>query len=237
MRWAWCLLLFWTNLVAAESLKIAVASNFKGPLQTVIKEFEQHYNTQVLVSSASSGVLFQQIIHGAPFDVFLSADEYRPAKLIEQGYAVAASKQVYAIGELVFYSPTQGITLAQLAQQRDITIAVANSKHAPYGIATKAYLDKFIGPLQGKQITTNNIAQTFQVVHSGNAKAGFVALSHVIAQGVPEANYQRLATTEANISQYAVVLANSKNQEKAQQLLTYLRSEPVRLHLASLGYQ
>lgn len=228
--------LFAAGTADAQPLRIAVASNFKAPLQQVVSEFEKIYQIKVSLSSASSGVLYQQISHGAPFDLFLSADEYRPSKLIEYGLAIAASKRVYAIGELAFYSPNQYTSLSQLNNDETLVLAIANGKHAPYGIATQAYLEKYFETLSVKTVTTNNIAQTFQVVHSGNAKAGFVALSHLLAHNVAKSDYQILNTKESSIAQYAVVISASRQQDKAQQFLSYLSSVSVQQQLSRWGY-
>ncbi|WP_372768640.1 molybdate ABC transporter substrate-binding protein [Pseudoalteromonas sp.] len=229
--------LFVSGTANAQPLRIAVASNFKAPLQQVISGFEKSFNVEVSLSSASSGVLFQQIIHGAPFDLFLSADEEKVDLLLTKGIAVENSKQIYAIGELVFYSPGNTVSLSTLNEQEHLTIAVANSKHAPYGIATQAYINKFIKPLKVRKITTNNIAQTFQVVDTGNAEAGFVSLSHVRLKGIDEHFYERLDVVEAKIPQAGVIIARSKQQQQALALLNYLNSAPVKQQLAEFGYR
>lgn len=230
-------LLSFSDAVFAQPLRIAVASNFKAPLEQVISDFSHSNNIEVSLSSASSGVLYQQIIHGAPFDLFLSADEHKADLLLAEGIAVANSKQIYAVGELVFYTPQNTVSLATLDRRQQLTLAVANEKHAPYGIATQAYLSKFVKSLKARKITTNNIAQTFQVVHSGNAEAGFVALSHVKLTGVNERYYERIDALEAKIPQAGVVIARSSKQRQAIALLDYLNSASVKQQLAEFGYR
>ena len=90
--------------VASEELLIAVASNFSGPMAELAKRFEAQTGHNIQVAYGSSGRLFAQIRSGAPFQVFLSADQDKPARLAELGLADSASRFTYASGELVLWS-------------------------------------------------------------------------------------------------------------------------------------
>ena len=82
----------WVAASAAQ-LKVAVAANFKPTLETLAKTFEQETGHRLLISAASSGVLYNQIVYGAPFDVFLSADVERPIRLEAQGLTPPTARQ------------------------------------------------------------------------------------------------------------------------------------------------
>lgn len=95
-----------TSLQApAEDLNIAVAANFLGTLQKLAPMYQQASGNRLLPSSGSSGQLYTQIKQGAPFDVLLSADSERPARLEAEGFGVPGSRFTYAVGTLVLWSP------------------------------------------------------------------------------------------------------------------------------------
>lgn len=221
----------------ATPLRIAVASNFKLPLNEIVSQYQQNTNKKVTVSSASSGILYQQIKAGAPFDVFLSADVNRPTMLVDENLAIAQSMYVYAQGQLVFYSPKQKIKLAQL-NKSDNKLVIANPLHAPYGVAAKNVLNEILKtPFKGTYITGNNIASAFQIVHSGNAPAGLVSMSHIVSTGVNQEDYVLLNNENAYIPQSAVILTRSKKLTESKNFITYLKSEEAKNIIKQYGYQ
>ena len=136
--------LFAFPLASAESLTIAVASNFRVPAEQIVASFERATGHEVRISSASTGKLYAQIISGAPFDVLLAADSDRPRLLEESGIGIHGSRQTYAIGGLVLWSRDPANTgadcrglLNDLGARR---LAIANPKTAPYGIAARQFL-------------------------------------------------------------------------------------------------
>ena len=221
----------------ATPLRIAVASNFKLPLNEIVSQYQQNTNKKVTVSSASSGILYQQIKAGAPFDVFLSADVNRPTMLVDENLAIAQSMYVYAQGQLVFYSPKQKIKLAQL-NKSDNKLVIANPLHAPYGVAAKNVLNEILKtPFKGTYITGNNIASAFQIVHSGNAPAGLVSMSHIVSTGVNQEDYVLLNNENAYIPQAAVILTRSKKLKESKNFRTFLKSEEAKNIIKQYGYQ
>ncbi|SFC16682.1 molybdate ABC transporter substrate-binding protein [Pseudoalteromonas denitrificans] len=226
----------------ATPLRVAVASNFKLPLSEIINQYQENTGNEVSISSASSGILYQQIKAGAPYDVFLSADELRPDLLIKNDLAYENSKVIYAVGILAFYSPNKKVILNELKQSDNdkIKISIANPLHAPYGLAAKNILQELfqnIEVFKGTFITSNNIASTFQIVHSGNAPAGFVALSHIISTKVPRQDYQILSSDKAKVPQAAVILKRSKDKAAAKKFLTYLSSPEAIHQIIGYGYE
>lgn len=221
----------------ATPLRIAVASNFKLPLNKIVSQYQKSTNQKVTVSSASSGILYQQIKAGAPFDVFLSADENRPTMLVNEGLALKQSIYVYARGQLVFYSPNQQMKLAQVNKANN-KLVIANPLHAPYGVAAKNVLNDILKtPFKGTYITSSNIASAFQIVHSGNAPAGLVSLSHIVSTEVNQNDYVLLNNDNAYIPQAAVILARTKKMSQSKQFMTYLKSKEVQNIIKQYGYQ
>jgi molybdate transport system substrate-binding protein len=218
----------------AEELNVAVAANFLGTLQRLAPLFEKATGHKLVPSPGSSGQIYAQIQRGAPYDVFLSADSDRPAKLEAEGLAVKGSRFTYAIGRLVLWSPKPSVVDAKgevLKKPQLGFVSLADPKTAPYGAAAEQALTalKLLEPLRAasKLVYGESIAQAQQFVISGHAELGFVALSQVTdAAGkvsgshwlVPDALYKRL-------DQDAVVLSGSSKKSLAQQFLGWLRTD------------
>jgi len=169
---------------ASEKLTIAAASDLRYALDEVVSLFQQQQpTTAVRLIYGSSGKLSNQVRHGAPFDVFFSADIQFPEQLYAEGHAVTAP-ELYALGRLVLWSPHQnmsGITLNQLATLPLRRLAIAQPAHAPYGQRAKEALQA-AGVWQGiepKLVYGENIAQTAQMAQSGAADMAIIALSLV----------------------------------------------------------
>jgi len=225
----------------AEDLLVAVAANFVQPMEQLSADFAQRSGYSIKVSSGSSGNFVKQIENGAPFALFLSADEERPAKLEQEGNAVAGTRYTYAIGRLVLWSRKPGLIAndpAQALTGEDVRhIAIANPDVAPYGRAAMQTLQRLglWDEIRPKLVRGEDIAQTFQWVDTGNAELGFVALSQVVKT---EDGSRWLVPTELYqpIRQQAVLLKAGQNNPAAQAFLTYLRSEPARSIITSFGY-
>nr|VFK62724.1 MAG: molybdenum ABC transporter, molybdate-binding protein [Candidatus Kentron sp. UNK]VFK70584.1 MAG: molybdenum ABC transporter, molybdate-binding protein [Candidatus Kentron sp. UNK] len=176
-------------LSAEGSVHIAVASNFAPTLRSLMTSFRLQSPYGFKISTASTGKLFAQIRHGAPFDIFLSADAERPKRLIAKGDAIAESLFTYAIGRLALWQPA-GAQIAKDSEILGVTItrlAVANPKTAPYGKAAEETL-RALGLWQtwrARLVRGENIGQTYQFVASGAVDAGLVALSQILARNKP----------------------------------------------------
>ncbi len=227
---------------AAETIRIAVASNFTAAAREIVSRFEQSSGHQVKVSYGSSGKLYAQIEHGAPFDLLLAADTVRPINAEREGYAVADSRFIYAKGKLVLWSPKPGLYSdgeAYLRQRQFQRLAIANPKTAPYGTAAQQVL-KYLGvwdPTSKNIIRGDSIAQTFQFVATGNASAGLIAMAQLKSwqhqQGslwlIPDHYY-------APIEQSAILLSHGASNPAARQFLSYLNSDKVRSLIEDYGY-
>ena len=230
-----------TTPVHAELATVAVASNFSTPMQTLITRFEQQSGHRIRVAFGSSGKLYAQIEHGAPFDVFLSADTGKPQALIAAGNADANNRFTYAIGRLVLWSgPNGDDSHAMLSNRQFRKLAIANPHLAPYGTAAIQTLQQFALYEAVKQqlVIGENIAQTYQFIATGNAQLGFVAMAQIIDNGavpagawpVPEALY-------SPIKQDAVLLKHGENNVAARALLDYLRSPAAGVIIEQFGYR
>ena len=227
----------------AGQASVAVASNFAAPMKQLATQFEQATGHTLTISTGATGKFYAQIKNGAPFDVFLAADDETPARLMREGDAVM--RQTYAIGRLVLWSERPGYVTGNedvLRQNRFQRLAIANPKHAPYGAAAIEVLTrlKLAYSVQPKLVIGENIAQAYQFIASGNAELGFVALSQVTQDGKLTSGSAWLvpASLHAPIRQDAVLLKRGENNEAARALFDFLKSPAAALTLTrSFGYE
>ena len=229
--------------VQAEEVQVAVAANFTAPMQDIAALFAKDTGHTAALSFGSTGKFYAQITNGAPFDVFLSADDKTAARLVSEGKAVATSLMPYALGSLVLWSADESTVDAEgkvLASGNFAHLAIANPKLAPYGAAAMQTMDKLglTEKLQPKLVMGENIGQTYQFVHTGNAQLGFVALSQVMKDGkITKGSAWRVpAEMHTPIRQDAVVLERGKANPAAAALVTYLKSDAARAVIRSYGY-
>lgn len=233
-----------STIVASSStsnnpLRIAVASNFAPVLTELLKGFTEQTHIQTQIITAASGTLYQQIKHGAPYDVFLSADSIRPAKLVKENLAIPQSQITYAYGLLALWSANKNInSIDPLYNVKNTAtrLGIANPNYAPYGLAAKQLLVnlKLWDDVHKFLIQGININQTFVQVRSKSVPLGLVALSQLkINKLTGFAIPQNLYTP---IKQQLVILKRTHNLEDAEQLKTYLLSQQVQQQLPQFGY-
>ncbi len=228
----------------ADQVQVAVAANFTAPMQAIASAFEKDTGHSVQASYGATGQFYAQISNGAPFEVFLSADDSTPAKLEQEGLSVKGSRFTYAIGTLVLWSPKQGFVDDQgavLKKGEFKHLSIANPKAAPYGLAATQTLAKLglSDALKGKIVEGQNITQALQFVSTGNAELGFVALSQVYKDGqitsgsawmVPETMYEP-------IRQDALILKKGEANPAAKALVEYLRGPKAAEIIKAYGYK
>lgn len=226
--------------LAADEVRVAVATNFIEVMERLGEDFAAQSGHQIRISSGATGKLYAQIKNGAPFDVFLAADEHRPTLLDEEGVAIAGSRFTYALGKLVLWSPTADYIDADLRvlKKQDFRfLSIANPKTAPYGRAAQQVLEKqgYWAALRPKMVRGENIGQAYQYVYSRNAQLGFVAKSQVFKDGVfAEGSYWQVPEQLYDpIVQQAVLL---KDSAAARQLLDYIHSPAAARVIESYGY-
>lgn len=231
-----------TAVTMADTLTVAVASNFAGTLHHLAERFEKMGGHKIRISSASTGKLYAQIKNGAPFDVFLSADETHADLLVQAGRADASRTAIYARGKLVFISniASEGECRNALSDPRLKHLAIANPDTAPYGAAARQVMERLgvWNKLQAKLVLGENITQTLQFVTSTSANAGFVAKStlvgeHVVVRAcewaVPDALY-------SPINQKMVVLNRSKGGPAVSAFWRFMQSAEAAAIIRDSGY-
>ncbi len=226
-RTALLLLLLAGPLWANEPVRVAVAANFKHTLQQISVQFEARTGQRVTLSSASTGMLYSQIMHGAPFDIFFAADRETPEKLVATG-AAASDTFCYARGALVLAGGDG--TLAQLANPQ-LSLAIANPITAPYGVAAMQVLarEEFRPGHARKLVRGNNVVQAYQFWYSGAVNLALVprALAPDTATPIPQSWHQAL-------EQHAVVLTHN---DAVDAYLDWIRSDTVRSLITEAGYE
>ncbi|MGF1456867.1 MAG: molybdate ABC transporter substrate-binding protein [Alphaproteobacteria bacterium] len=229
---------------AREPVNVAVASNFLWTLRTLADRFRADTGYPVRISGGSTGKLFAQIQRGAPFDVFLSADEESPARLERLGQGVAGFRFPYALGRLVLWTGKPEVMGAMgpdtVGQGAFRILAMANPSLAPYGRAARQTLQslKVLPTLEGRIVFGESVGQTFALIALGNADLGFVARSQI--QSAPErlrrAAWLVPAALHEAIRQDALLLKRGLEKPGAVAFMDFLKSAPARALIGEAGY-
>ena len=227
----------------SEAVHVAVASNFLNPLKEIAKRYKQDTGNTLILISASTGKLYAQARHGAPFDILLAADAKRPALLEQEGVGVMGTRFTYAVGALVLWSSdaekVRGVeSLKQMAKGK---LAIANPKTAPYGRAAEQTLER-LGlwkKLRPFLVQGENVSQTLQFVATGNAGLGFVAKSQVEDPRfkLKGSRWEVPAEMHDPVSQQAILLKPGLANSAAKQFLQYLKGSAAREVMQSYGYR
>jgi molybdate transport system substrate-binding protein len=238
----------WSLLAAtsahADEALVAVAANFAGAVEAIGGAFAKDTGHTIQVTTGATGKLYAQIGEGAPFAVLLSADAKTPAKLEEEGKAVAGTRFTYAVGKLSLWSADPGRVgadpKAALIASDTLHVAIANPDLAPYGVAAREALTA-LGlweTIQPKIVMGENIGQTFSMVDSGAAQMGFVATSAVQAPGKEPkgSRYDVPQELFKPIRQDAVLLKAGEGNAAAIAFLDYLKGDKAKGIIASFGY-
>jgi len=235
---------FCASSAFADEVQVAVAANFTAPIQAIAKDFEKDTGHKLVASFGATGQFYTQIKNGAPFEVFLAADDTTPAKLESENESVKGSRFTYAVGTLALWSAKEGYVDDKghvLKDNKYEHLSIANPKAAPYGLAATQVLDKLglTDATQPKIVEGQSIAQAYQFVQTGNAELGFVALSQVYKDGKLTSGSAWIvpANLHEPIKQDAVILNKGKNSAAAKALMDYLKSPKAAAMIKSYGYQ
>ena len=234
---------------AQTLLRVAAAADLEPVLPPILKQFEVATGIHVEATYQASASLTTQILNGAPFDVFLSADMGYPDRLVRAGLADSGGSKNsggpvnYADGTLVLWArkdstlPPPSLDLLRNPGLR--RLAIANPDRAPYGRAAVAALMnlKLYDALHARLVTAENIAQAAQFVDSGNADAGLISLTSALTPRLSSTGhyFEIPRNLYPSIEQGAVVISRSKQRSAACKFLNYLRSGPVQAQLARAG--
>ena len=247
IRW---LILVWAIAISAcnggvqkqDSITIATSANMQFAMKAIANNFTNSTGLKTNVILGSSGKLTAQIIEGAPYDIFVSADLKYPEMIQEQGFSDSAP-EIYALGQLVLWSSTLDTipSLDQIATMEIEHIAIANPVTAPYGQAAIEVLQNLgvYSRIKDKLVFGESIAQTNQFISSGAAEIGFTAKSVVLS---PEINIEGHWLTippeyYKPIAQGAIIIErNQSNKKEIKSFYDYLFNQEAKQILKDFGY-
>ncbi|NMZ07550.1 molybdate ABC transporter substrate-binding protein [Pseudomonas proteolytica] len=236
--------LFTLGSAQADEVQVAVAANFTAPIQAIAADFEKDTGHTLVAAYGATGQFYTQIKNGAPFEVFLSADDTTPQKLESEGDTVKGSRFTYAVGTLALWSAKEGYVDAEgavLKKNEYQHLSIANPKAAPYGLAATQVLAKLglTEQVKSKLVEGQNITQAYQFVSTGNAELGFVALSQIYKDGKVSSGSAWIVPGEMHdpIKQDAVILNKGKDNPAAKALVDYLKGPKAAAVIKSYGYQ
>lgn len=236
------LILFSPHLAAKnETVYIAAASNFAITAQKLISHYPAPTHLKFKLSTGSTGKLYSQILHGAPFDLFLSADQKHPTLLAKAQKALPESQMTYAMGQLALIGSqtTDQLVGGAILHKPDHfkKLAIANPQIAPYGASAQKFLQQ-IGAwadLKSQIILGQNISQAFQFVHTGHADLGLVARS-LLTPHFQDKYWLIPIDKIPPIKQDAILLAKASNSSASKDFLAYLSTDLARGIIQQDGY-
>lgn len=226
-----------------DKLTIAVAANLQFAIEDLVEKFSEQTGLECEIIIGSSGKLTAQIVEGAPFDLFLSADLKYPKTLYESGFT-EFEPDIYAYGNLILWTLRNDIEpdLASLTKKDVQHIAIGNPKTAPYGVSAMEVI-KRVGihaSIRHKLVFGESVSQTNQFIISQAADLGFTSKSVVMSpqmhkQGswkeIDKSLYQPMA-------QGMVILkARKAFRTKSIQFRDFILSEEGKEILHKFGYQ
>ena len=228
---------------AQTTLRLAAAADLQPVLPPILEQFRQSTGTRVETTYQASAMLTTQIMNGAPFDVFFSADLGYPKRLIDANLADGPAPITYAKGTLVLWTRSDSAlpqpSLDLLRNPRPKRLAIANPERAPYGRAAVAALNKLnlYDSLKSRLVTAENIAQAGQFADSGNADAGLISLTAAMTPRMASEGAYFVIPSDLYppIEQGAVIVSKTQQRDQARKLLDFLLSAPVQAQLAKSG--
>ena len=229
------------NVLAQDKISVAVASNYISAFKEIAVDFEAKTKIKVEATFSSTGNLYSQIVSGAPYDIFLSADEERPAILSKDG--LTEKPFVYARGQVILWSANKGFCRDAnwqdaLKNDRIKKISIANPLTAPYGAATKKALEKvgMWGSLQTKLVNAQDIAQSFQYASTSAVDAGFCAMSAAASPDGGKGCFY-VVREAPDIIQSACILKRTTNRAAVEKFTVFLVSPAAQKIKIKFGYK
>jgi molybdate transport system substrate-binding protein len=228
------------------AIRVAAAADLQSVMPDIAAAFEKQTGSHVELSFGSSGNFFAQIQNGAPFDVFFSADDEFPRKLIESGRALPRSAVIYGIGGLVLWLPATAKCDPEsekwncLLKSDVARIAIANPAHAPYGRAAVAALQSahLYDRVRSKLVLGENVAQAAQFAQSGNAQAGILAYSQARLPAMRTGRQWEIPRDSfPRIEQTVVILKSSRQGSVAEAFVKFVNQGRGRELMQEAGFQ
>lgn len=232
-------------LLAEDVVTVAVATNFAKAAAEISAAFTQQSKVSVRLSQGSTGKLYAQVINGAPFDIFMSADSERPHLLEQAGHIETGRRKTYAIGRLVLWSRDEKLRNKDchevLVKGEYDRLALANPKTAPYGAAAREFLETagLWESASRRAVFGENIGQTLQFVATGNATLGFVALSQTVDPNLPPPScaWPVPVSSYGSLEQQAVLLKRASGNSDARRFFEFLSSPIAHEIISQQGYE
>lgn len=218
----------------AEEATIAVAANFLTTAEELAEAYEAESGHDIVVAHGSTGRLYAQILSGAPFDVFLAADQARPAEIEERG--LARARRTYAIGQVVVVSRAPLETPLPTALE-GVRVALANPDVAPYGATACAALAALGGDCADLEARMgDSVGQAASLFVTGNADIAFLARSQLTALA-GDVHVHELDVPEARLAQDAVLLVHGADNPAARGFFEFLESAAAQSLIVRAGYE
>lgn len=229
--------------INAQSISIAAAADLRYAMDDVVKAYKQVYpSADIKVNYGSSGTAFQQILNGAPYDIFISADILYPQKLQELGLTVTEPK-LYAIGYIVVWSNVVDVAagINSLLDSKVSKVAIANPEHAPYGKRAEESMKyyKIYDQVKSRLIFGDNISQAAQFVQTGNAEIGILALSLACSPALKDKGKYVIIDDKSHspLAQAYVILKQAKNEKEANSFTEFVATPTARTIFKSYGFK
>jgi molybdate transport system substrate-binding protein len=229
--------------ISAQSISIAAAADLRYAMEDIIKAYKQtHPSADIKVNYGSSGTAFQQILNGATYDLFFSADIMYPQKLKEQGLTDTEPK-LYAIGYIVIWSSAIDVSkgIISLLDSKVSKVAIANPEHAPYGKRAEESMKyyKIYNKVKQKLIFGDNISQTAQFIQTGNAEIGILALSIALSPALKGQGKYYIIDDKSHspLEQAYVILKQAKNNKEVYAFTEFVASSTARTIFKSYGFK
>ncbi|NLN40176.1 MAG: molybdate ABC transporter substrate-binding protein [Smithella sp.] len=236
-----CFFMMPRDAVSADKISVAVAANFISAFKEIARDFEARTGAKVEATFSSTGRFYAQIKNGAPYDIFLSADEERPDLLQKEGWTEGVF--IYARGQAILWSADKNfckdtVWSDALKYEKIKKISMANPQTAPYGASAKAALETagLWDTLQKKLVFAETIAQSFQYASTGAVDAGFCALSATVNPRANDGCFYHLPEAP-DIVQAGCVNKNAKNKKCAELFAAYLLSDHAAQIKRKYGYR
>lgn len=226
--------------VVAKEITVAVAANFHSTIKELKKHYEQKSPHRLIIVPGSTGKLYAQIMNGAPFDLFMSADKLRPVLLEKDLIKQTGQRFTYAVGRLALWSAQNNLVdqNGDILQSATIhKIAIANPQLAPYGRAAQEVLESLnLDELKAKLVLGESVSQAFHLTSNGSAELGFIALAQLKDENKPVNGSYWIVPEKYHrpIEQQAIILSDN---EVVKSFVDFLKSKQARDLITSLGYQ
>jgi molybdate transport system substrate-binding protein len=230
------------NGVSAAEVKVFAAISLKDALSAISAKYEPLSKDKLQFNLQGSNVLALQIMHGAPADVFFSADEAQMDKLAQAKAIDPATRQDIVFNQLAVVVPNKDPlllqSLADLAGPKVKHLALGDPRSVPAGVYAMEYLEKagVWAQIEPRVVPCENVRAALAAVESGNVEAGIVYKTD--AQVSKKVHVAFVPPPEAGITiaYPAAVVHDSAQAAAAQRLITYLQGAEARAIFARYGF-